>query len=67
MMFSPEKISRFVQRWIYDSENSGTPNEGLMLRMYDEDNSVNKYILYGSQVSDAELKPRLKIIYSRKL
>jgi hypothetical protein len=61
------KISRFVQRWVYDPNNNGTPNEGLLLLIGDEEDSVNKYILYGSQAQDAALRPRLKVIYSRKL
>ena len=61
------KISKFVQRWVYNTDNNGTPNEGLMLMIGGEENSVNKYILYGSQVQDSALRPRLKIIYSRKL
>lgn len=60
-------ITRFVQRWLYDEENNGIVNNGLKITLADELESANKAILYGSSVSDPTLKPRLKIIYSRKI
>ena len=60
-------ITGFVQRWMYDEDNSGLSNNGVMIRLYDELESVNKFILYSSQYTDAALRPRLKVIYSRKL
>ncbi|MBU1098953.1 MAG: hypothetical protein KKA84_01015 [Bacteroidetes bacterium] len=59
-------ITRFVQRWLYDEENNGVSNNGVKLALADELEFVNKVVLYSSQNNDPLLKPRLKIIYSRK-
>ncbi len=59
-------ITNFVQKWINANNFGGFANEGLSLRMTDELESLNKYIFYGSSVSDKALRPRLKIIFSKK-
>jgi hypothetical protein len=57
-------ISKMVQRWV-----KGFPNQGVRVKAYDENlgssaqGCVNPFVFYTSQ-SEAQLRPRLKIIYS---
>ena len=54
-------ISWMVQRWL-----QGTANQGVALELFDEQTSAARIALYGSKEANLSLRPRIKIIYSRK-
>lgn len=56
--FSGE-IRQFVQRWA-----EGEPNEGLELKLSDENRSPAAVTFFGSDHPDASLRPRLTIYYT---
>ncbi|MFC2082219.1 DNRLRE domain-containing protein [Bacteroidota bacterium] len=60
--FYEGEVSRLVQEWI-----SGVDNQGFRINISDEARSVNKIAIKGSDSSDPALRPRLKVIYSKKM
>ena len=53
------EIRQFVQRW-----SEGEPNEGLELKLSDENRSPAAVTFFGSDHPDASLRPRLTIYYT---
>jgi len=56
-------IGWMVQKWLSDTSSQ---NNGINLYLYDELESVAKISLYGSNITDDALKPRLRIVYLQK-
>lgn len=54
-------IRKFAQRWI-----NGEKNEGMEVRLSDEDRSANKIAFYKSDYQVDSLRPRLTIFYTTK-
>ena len=54
-------IRKFAQRWI-----NGENNEGMEVRLSDEDRSANKIAFYKSDYQVDSLRPRLTIFYTTK-
>ena len=54
-------IRKFAQRWI-----NGENNEGMEVRLSDEDRSANKIAFYKSDYKVDSLRPRLTIFYTTK-
>jgi hypothetical protein len=52
-------IRRFVQRWV-----NGENNEGMQVRLSDEERSANKIAFYKSNYQVDSLRPRLTIFYT---
>lgn len=52
-------IRRYVQYWIDELDN-----QGMQLKLSDEDRAVTKLAIYDNNISDETLKPRLQIIYT---
>lgn len=55
------ELKQFVQRWI-----EGEPNEGMELKLTDESRSASTISLFGSDYTDASLRPRLTLYYTTK-
>ena len=56
------EVTKLVQEWI-----NGTPNEGFRISLSDEARSVNHVAIKGSNSADPAIRPRLKVIYSKKM
>lgn len=52
-------IRRYVQRWLDELSN-----EGMQLKLSDEDKAVTKVAVYDNTIQEETLKPRLQIIYT---
>ncbi len=52
-------MRRYVQHWLDDTEN-----QGMQIRVSDEDKALTRIALYESAVPDTTLKPRIQIIYT---
>ncbi|MEW6195488.1 MAG: hypothetical protein AB1521_10050 [Bacteroidota bacterium] len=55
-------ITWMVQRWAQGT----VENQGILLELYDEDESTARISIYGTKEPQALLRPRLKIIYVKK-
>lgn len=60
--FYEGEVTGLVQNWI-----SGVENNGFRINNSDEARSVNKIAIKGSDTADPALRPRLKVIYSKKM
>jgi len=56
------EVTKLVQEWI-----NGEDNQGFRIHLSDESRAVNKIAIKGSNTADPALRPRLKIIYSKKM
>jgi len=55
------EITRFIQSWI-----NGTDNQGLILRVSDEQRTINFISIYGSDAVEKKMRPQLTIYYTDK-
>ncbi|MEW6702391.1 MAG: hypothetical protein AB1298_06690, partial [Bacteroidota bacterium] len=58
-------ITWMVQRWLKGEPQF--PNHGALLTLLDEDISAARIAFYGSRSADKTVRPKLKIVYMKKL
>ncbi len=58
--FSGE-ITAFVQKWV----DSTSVNEGMQLKLTDEEVTANQLLLYGADYPDSTKRPQLEILYTK--
>lgn len=59
-IFSGE-ITSFARSWQFNNNN-----QGIILKNYDRLNGLEKFVLYGSDYIDQQLRPKIKITYTLK-
>ena len=55
------EITSFVQKWV----DSTSVNEGLLLKLSDEDVTANQLLLYSPTFPDSLKRPQLEILYTK--
>ncbi len=58
--FSGE-LTSFVQKWV----DSSAVNQGMQIKLSDEETTANQLLLYGADYSDSTKRPQLEILYTK--
>ena len=55
------ELTSFVQKWV----DSTSVNEGLLMKLSDEDVTANQLLLFSPTFPDSTKRPQLEILYTK--